>query len=962
MLATVIVQFRASTFLAHQLAELQRRPPCPPLAQFGIQLQRVRVTQVSLRQSEPKDFDIFTRDAFGDRVANDFPAQGRQTQLVLDLDLSVTTTDAIAASPGALTADGVALTPRLVCDLTGFVPPGPGIALRVETRALEWPPGSLPALPPTPVPMPVHLIQQAIEDEVLQHVPNVTRRLDPEGQLHGGREAVNAGIAAHESLEFLELRSEASPGNDYNHVRWTYFHQGQLADRLHGEDWALYFRGSDIALTMTLMVEGLLKQVLTTPEARFKQCWTDYEAGGDVARFRTTVVLRVDVPMVPPFDKQVPVVTTISLDPGGAGLVVDLWLQGLEELVDDVIGFARVAVSFLPPALALPLQFAIGEGVSAGEELLQGLEVPPQDGITFTRPGPYSVRGVIALPAPADLVGPGASIRQLATDAGGFSLAGAWPASALTPSTVEIRCEGYEWRGPQFSCAAASRNIVADFANDPYAYLQLTAVIELSQAGSEPIELCSASIVEAPEDLAYPLSLAPVLAGRLPRAVALRASGRWAWRHPGDPVTIELRTTAGVLRVTVPPAGELRPEQLRALAGAIEVKLLACERVLPEWFGGGWGGGRKFELDWIDDPLIDPERLGSDPVIAGARFERWSVHVTGMPSETTVLLAGEDQARWETAVTDASGAAALTLVLPGGQLPSLSAQAPLRARSTNPVQRSAPDASAPGLEVSRQAMHRVARIRLDRPVRMAVGSASLGAQGYLVLVDDGAVLEVDLSAMHRSAIVQRRLAPGARELVATALGTVVFGDCGALLHRTGGAALLLGATCLGVRGAACIGRELFVLRAGVIECRGGDDGCLRWSMPTDATAMTQFDGRLLLASPRGLMLHDGVDHGCAAPLPVALPGTVDLLRSLGDRVLARGEDRQWWRIDVQRRSAHRIAPDAEALRFAANARSALHYAPGASAVDVYRPGEVASLCPVPAEGVHRPDDSGTGVR
>jgi len=417
-----------------------------------------------------------------------------------------------------------------------------------------------------------------------------------------------------------------------------------------------------------------------------------------------------------------------------------------------------------------------------------------------------------------------------------------------------------------------------------------------------------------------------------------------------------------VLRVTIPPAGELRPELFRALAGAIEVKLLACERVLPEWFDGGWGGGRKFRLDWIDDPLIDPERLGSDPVIAGSRFERWSVHVSGLPSETTVLLAGDDQARWETAETDASGTATLTLMLPGGQRPSLSAQAPLQARSTNPVQRSAPGASAPGLEVSRQAMHRVARIRLDRPVRMAVGSASCGAQGYVVLLDDGAVLEVDLSSMHRSTLVQRRLALGARELVATALGTVVFGDCGALVFRPGSAAPMLGTTCAGVRGAACIGGELFVLRAGVIECRGADDGCLRWSMATDATAMTQLDGRLLLASPRGLLLHDGVDHGCAVPLPLALPGTVTLLRSIDDRVLARGEDRQWWRIDVRRRSTHPIAPDAEPLRFAATARSALHYAPGASAIDVYRPGEVASLCPVTAEGDDRPDDSGTGVR
>lgn len=956
MLATVSVQFRASTFLAHQLAELQRRPPCPPPAQFGIQLQRVRVTGVSLWQNEPKDFDIFTRDALGDRVANDFPAKGRQTQLVLDLDLSVTTSDDVAASPGALTNQLLAFKPRLVCDLTAFVPPGPGIALRVEKRSLEWPPGSLPALPPTPVPLPMHLIQQAVEDEVLQHVPNVTRRLDPEGQLHGGQEAVNAGLAADASLEFLELRSEASPGNDYNHVRWTYFHQGQLVDRLHGEDWALYFRASDIALTMTLTVEALLKEVLSTPEARFRQCWTDFEGGTDVARFRTTVVIRVDVPMVPTFDKQIPVVTTISLAPGGAGLVVDLWLQGLEELVDDVIGFARVAVSFLPPALSLPMQFAIGEGVSAGEDLLHGLEVPPKKGISFTRPGPYSVRGVIELPAPAELVGPGASIRRLASDAGGFSLAGGWPAVALTPSTVEVRSEGFEWRGPQFSCSAASRNILTDFENDPYAHIRLDAVIELSQAGSEPIELCSAVIAQAPEDLEFPLSLAPVLPGHLPRAVALQASGRWAQRHPGDSVTLELRTTAGVLRVTLPPAGELRPELRRALSGAIEVKLLACEQMLPEWFGGGWGGGRKFRLDWIDDPLIDPERWGSDPVVSGARFERWNVHLSGMPAETTVLLGTEDEARWTTSVAGPSGTASLSLLLPGGQVPELSAQAPLLSRSAGAGVRAAAQGPLPGIAVSRQAMLRVARIRLERPVRMAVGAAVRGAVGFVVLID-GAVLDLALASMHRMTVVRRRPAPGARQLVATPAGVLVFGDCGALLHRANGDDLWLGAAGTGVRGAACLGSELFVLRAGMIECRSADDGCLRRSMATDATAIATLGRRLVLATPRGMVLHDGADAGCATALPLALPDTVDMLRRVDDLLLARGADDRWWHIDVERRAAHRMAPDAEPLRFASSSQAALHFVPGASAIDLYLPGEAAPMVPVPAEHGRRPGDS-----
>src|SRR5262245_38219547 len=126
MLATVTLQFRTANFLASMVAELQNHPPCPPASMSGVQVQRIRVTQASLRQDKAKDFDVFMGDG-GERVGSGAVAHGFQTQILLQTDVSVTTDNAIAGNPGGRAPALANFKPVVVYDLTGFFPPLLGI-------------------------------------------------------------------------------------------------------------------------------------------------------------------------------------------------------------------------------------------------------------------------------------------------------------------------------------------------------------------------------------------------------------------------------------------------------------------------------------------------------------------------------------------------------------------------------------------------------------------------------------------------------------------------------------------------------------------------------------------------------------------------------------------------------------------------------------------------------------------
>ena len=72
----------------------------------------------------------------------------------------------------------------------------------------------------------------------------------------------------------------------------------------------------------------------------------------------------------------------------------------------------------------------------------------------------------------------------------------------------------------------------------------------------------------------------------------------------GSSDVVEVRTTAGVFQGTVPHPAAITGADVEKMRSLLKVQLELCDAVfLPQWF---LGHGR-FDLDWIIDPLVDPD-------------------------------------------------------------------------------------------------------------------------------------------------------------------------------------------------------------------------------------------------------------------------------------------------------------------------------------------------------------------
>ena len=259
-------------------------------------------------------------------------------------------------------------------------------------------------------------------------------------------------------------------------------------------------------------------------------------------------------PVLPDFTKEVPIVTTFSLDAATGGMAVEVWLKGIEEFVNDATTLFDIAMVFVPPFLSIPLSMLFGEGRSYLEDQLNGVS-PPGDilDIKFTHVTPYLLRATMPIPSPK-LLGPAAKITQLVADPDGFSLQGTWPLVTLTDSNLTVKSDGFLWRGPDFSCGQVSHGIGQQIRDNPVQFTHLTASIILGQTGQLPISLCSAMLMNAPSDVGPEVKLG-FIPFNVPTTVSLFAWGTWANGHPNLPITVELRTSNGVLDVMIRHAG-----------------------------------------------------------------------------------------------------------------------------------------------------------------------------------------------------------------------------------------------------------------------------------------------------------------------------------------------------------------------------------------------------------------------
>lgn len=938
MLGTIELQVKTSTFLATQIAKYRTAPWCPPAAQYGIQLQRVRFGAAVIRQTVPDEFTVSWRDYHGEIAPAKETAKGFKTQLDVEVELDLTTETAIAANPNKLPPDLLVLRPHVVFDLYAIPSDTDGCILVMSRSGVEWPPGSVPTLPPG-VPVPPGVTPASILDPlIVSMLPSISVPVNLDTGTLGAKNVINAGLAADDSGNRLVLRAESFTAND-NPTRWTNFHRGAISDRLGSSDWSLFLRAVDVTHLLNVSVwDSLRDKIDPSGKAHVISCATGYAPGNGSAAFTTVVHLRVTPDLLPDFNQSVPLVTTFSVDSASGNIQVEVWLKGIEQFVNDTAAAFDSAMFFVPTVLAIPLRALFGEGRSYLEDELSGVSVGSLGDLEFKHVTPYLLRATLPIPSPK-LLGPTAKVTQLVADPDGFSLQGTWPQLNLTDSQLKLEPTRFEWRGPDFSCGEANHGIEQQIRDNPLEMTHLTASVVLSKIGQLPISLCSAHLVNPAAEIGPELTLG-FTASSLPTTVSLAAPGTWAKEHPNLPISVALRTSSGVLNVVIPACGVLSPAMLNALAEGAEIKVRNCERVIPEAFEK-LRKGEKFDVAWIEQPLVDPPRPEEISPKAGD-FELWFVQAVGLSAGENLFLGTATNNQVRGARVNTTGRANLATMFPAGEVPVLSATRSLgeqhgaaKLRHAGTASTSKYDRSrAQGLSVFRQRYVRGASVRLGALPRDLVAVPGLGRGRFAALVGER-VLEIAARNPLSPMQLRVRQVAGAQGLLPLCDAVLAYGKCGALVLEPNGGVRQLVECGAEVLAAAVVGEQVAVLRRGVIEIRALNTGCVHETRALEAAALAQYAGQLLIAHEGGIWACRGVAVGALQRLPLHLPGQVTSLKQAEGCVFAQLDAAKWVRLDVRAHAFETIEGLPWELRFPACAGVAAKVSARRRCIDFY---------------------------
>ena len=494
-----------------------------------------------------------------------------------------------------------------------------------------------------------------------------------------------------------------------------------------------------------------------------------------------------------------------------------------------------------------------------------------------------------------------------------------------------------------------SHGIGQQIRDNPVQFTRLTASIILGQTGQLPISLCSAMLMNAPSDVGPEVKLG-FTPSNVPTTVSLVASGTWANGHPNLPITVELRTSNGVLDVVIPPCGSLTQGRITALAEGAELKVRNCERVVSSAFEQ-IRNGEKFKVAWVDHPLVDPPRPEEILQKAG-NFELWSVQVTGLNVGENLFLGTAASNQIRAAQADARGQVSLATMFPVGEIPVLSGTLSQNVhRGAAPARRvveasgaNADDAPAQGLSVFRQQYVRGGSFGFGTVPRDLVALPGVGRGRFAALVDERVV---DIAARNAQSPKQLRTrgADGARGLLALPDGVLAYGACGAMVLKSDGTSRQLGEHGVEVLAAAVVGGQVALVRSGSLETRALSGGCVQKTYAIEATAIVEYAGQLLIAGRDGISACRGVALDALRRLPLHLPGQVTSLKSAGGCVLAQLDGKGWVRVDVRAHTFEKIEGLPWELRFPISAGVAAKLSERRRCIDFYTVREAHGATP-----------------
>jgi hypothetical protein len=603
------LQFAVPAFLDAQRARFRSERICPPapikFGSFSIQIQRLEFGANKIRRGPPRLWDIRYRDSHRGTppqylVYTDNDAEGFAVHIAQDVAIHTSSLEAIFANPNAAPpalANPIELV--VVFELDYFPWPDGGCMLQFSANHVEWP------VEPSFLGLPPEAVKAAVEELVPATFPARTVPFNFAPVVPPGfPEVANAGVSISGDLSVLAFRADPfgsiSGNSDFP---WTNFFSGSFTSRLDGSDWAMFTDSRMLCANIATQVEAAIREN-PIPDTVLDAVSASFDVVAGVPLLTVHVGVYADVPVLGTTYFNFAIKCAISVETSPATLVFDIDLIDVEEQTNFIPLFVERLRLFPPPFgwFGWAIELAFADELSKLRQLTSGIDIKPSD---FVCQKISDTRRKCKRPADVPAVeGLRLAVEKVSGYPDGLAINGSILGNVPPHGVLAVAPGVFAWSARRLSCNSPEETIEASRERpQDFAYLYLEN--ELGVSGGPPTNLvhfCSLEIVNDPLDL-YPKGAPGIVVQSDKLPTKLTVSMNTPPNLPTYPLDILVRTSAGVqlLRIPRPVAFAASDETL--IAGAIKVQMLACP-ALPLWWGALEEG---FNLDWIVDPLLDPD-------------------------------------------------------------------------------------------------------------------------------------------------------------------------------------------------------------------------------------------------------------------------------------------------------------------------------------------------------------------
>lgn len=602
-MANFEVQFSVPTFLKAQLRQLQSRKIClPPPEAFNdvisIQVQRILFGTNNIRHNAEDEFTVFQANPRKNPeppyfTALDEKATGFKTQIAQDINVEFALTQDIMTHPNQ--SAPIVYTINITAIITFSYYPGSAGSCVINRylEDIEW--KTIPPLPPG-LPISTDILKQRIHKVVATTISGPATPFDFTNLLPTGvSEIANAGVSVDIDNQRIVFRADPAPGNDYNSIRWTNFYRGNIPDHLQGADWSMFLDDKVLETMFTTLIEKALKKK-SIPAFRVSSVGSQYQNHGGIPRVTTILHTFVDYHFGE-YYLPLPITTDFSYDAPTRSIVLNIQMKEIEKLIDAIKDFLDTLKDLVPP-LWLMIDWISGNKLNQLSGPIQNV-----DGFTSEKISDFHYRFThkIEIPSLSDMK---LQAQNLIALSDGVAITGKLQSKPFTPSELALDVGEFSWNAPWFGCSQLSESILDRAKENPLSVAYLYTEVTLEVTGTTPIYFCSAKVLNDKLKV-FPTEAPGFIVDRELLPCKLKISmGHPPQSYLEAPYDFEVRleTTAGIRLIKIPRPSVITESEKNKIVSMIKLNFIYCTREIPKWFDGI---GR-FDVNWIEDPLIDP--------------------------------------------------------------------------------------------------------------------------------------------------------------------------------------------------------------------------------------------------------------------------------------------------------------------------------------------------------------------